>query len=116
MADKIIRRKDVCWLFWFGFGLLVLGVEEVQEEGTIDDDEGDLLRNAINFPELKAEDRTVLSIDWRMGGLGSNICGPEPQEKYQLHLNEKASFTLVLTPYNRQLGEMMNFARVLPEK
>ena len=31
-------------------------VEEVQEEGTIDDEEGDLLRNAINFTEQKAED------------------------------------------------------------
>ena len=74
------------------------------------------LEKAAHTPELKPEEHTVLSIDWRMGGLGSNICGPEPQVKYQLHLSETASFTIVLTPYNRQLGEMMNFARVLPEK
>ena len=35
---------------------LLMLVEEVQEEGTIDDEEGDLLRNAINFTEQKAED------------------------------------------------------------
>ena len=38
-------------------------VEEVQEEGTIDDEEGDLLRNAINFPELKAEDILTHRVD-----------------------------------------------------
>ena len=61
-------------------------------------------------------EKTVLSLDWRIGGVGSNSCGPEPQEKYRAYLREPVSFTLVLTPYNRQLGEMMNFARVLPEK
>ena len=38
-------------------------VEEVQEEGTIDDEEGDLLRNAINFTELKAEDILTHRVD-----------------------------------------------------
>ena len=38
-------------------------VEEVQEEGTIDNEEGDLLRNAINFPELKAEDVLTHRVD-----------------------------------------------------
>ena len=42
---------------------LLMLVEEVQEEGTIDDDEGDLLRNAINFPELKAEDILTHRVD-----------------------------------------------------
>jgi CBS domain containing-hemolysin-like protein len=38
-------------------------VEEVQEEGTIDDEEGDLLRNAINFTEQKAEDNLTHRVD-----------------------------------------------------
>ncbi len=42
--------------------LLVL-VDEVQQEGTIDDDEGDLLRNAIEFTELKAEDILTHRVD-----------------------------------------------------
>ena len=74
------------------------------------------LTEAEHTPELEGCGMTVLNIDYRQGGLGSNICGPEPQEKYRAYLKETASFTLVLTPYNRQLGEMMNFARVLPEK
>lgn len=35
---------------------LLMFVEEVQQEGSIDDDEGDLLRNAIEFTDRKAED------------------------------------------------------------
>lgn len=35
---------------------LLMLVEEVQQEGSIDEDEGDLLRNAIEFGEQKAED------------------------------------------------------------
>ncbi len=35
---------------------LLLLVEEVQQEGAIDDDEGDLLRNAIEFTDRNAED------------------------------------------------------------
>ena len=42
---------------------LLMLVEEVQEEGSIDDEEGDLLRNAINFTELKAEDILTHRVD-----------------------------------------------------
>ena len=35
---------------------LLMFVEEVQQEGSIDNDEGDLLRNAIEFTDRKAED------------------------------------------------------------
>ena len=65
--------------------------------------------------ELEAEDKTVLSLDWRMGGIGSNSCGPLPLEKYCLFLKETASFTLVLRPYNRQQSELISSARILPE-
>ncbi len=42
---------------------LLLLVEEVQQEGAIDDDEGDLLRNAIEFTERKAEDILTHRVD-----------------------------------------------------
>ncbi len=35
---------------------LLLLVDEVQQDGSIDEEEGDLLRNAIEFTDLKAED------------------------------------------------------------
>ena len=52
---------------------LLMLVEEVQEEGTIDDDEGDLLRNAINFPELKAEDILTHRVDLEAFEMGTPI-------------------------------------------
>ena len=42
---------------------LLMLVEEVEEDGSIDTEEGDLLRNAINFTELKAEDILTHRVD-----------------------------------------------------
>lgn len=42
---------------------LLMLVEEVQEDGSIDNEEGDLLRNAINFTEQKAEDILTHRVD-----------------------------------------------------
>ncbi len=42
---------------------LLLLVEEVQQEGSIDNNEGNLLRNAIEFTELKAEDILTHRVD-----------------------------------------------------
>lgn len=66
--------------------------------------------------ELEAEDETTLSIDYRQCGLGSNICGPEPQEHFKLYLDEEESFSFLMKPYSRQLGEFATFARMRPEE
>ena len=42
---------------------LLMLVEEVEEDGTIDTEEGDLLRNAITFTEQKAEDILTHRVD-----------------------------------------------------
>lgn len=42
---------------------LLMLVEEVQQDGSINDDEGDLLRNAIEFNDLKAEDILTHRVD-----------------------------------------------------
>ena len=42
---------------------LLMLVEEVEEEGTIDEEEGDLLRNAITFTEQMAEDVLTHRVD-----------------------------------------------------
>lgn len=42
---------------------LLMLVEEVEEEGTIDTEEGDLLRNAITFTEQKVEDILTHRVD-----------------------------------------------------
>jgi len=42
---------------------LIMIVDEAQNEGGIDDDEGDLIRNAIEFNDLKAEDILTHRVD-----------------------------------------------------
>lgn len=42
---------------------LLMLMDEVQEEGSIDQDEGDLLKNAIEFSELRAEDILTHRVD-----------------------------------------------------
>lgn len=61
--------------------------------------------------ELSEEDLTVLSLDARMGPLGSNSCGPEPLERDRLYLKEPVSFSLAIQPYNRQSGEEADLLR-----
>ncbi len=42
---------------------LLMFVEEVEQDGSIDEDEGDLLRNVIEFTDLKAEDILTHRVD-----------------------------------------------------
>ena len=102
-----------------GAGLMVQGEQTYENAGfsfTAHNYTDQALNAAEHTNELYEDDVTVLSLDWRMGGIGSNSCGPLPLEKYCLSLKEPASFTVVMRPYNRQCGELINFARVLPEK
>lgn len=60
----------------------------------------ELQRAAHNY-ELKESGYTVFSLDYKMSGVGSNSCGPELAEAYQL--NEKRftfSFTFLITSVN----------------
>ena len=68
---------------------LLMLVEEVQEEGSIDDEEGDLLRNAINFTELKAEDILTHRVDLEGFEIGT------PMEEIG-HLFEESRFSRLL--------------------
>lgn len=42
---------------------LLMMVDEVQQDGTLDDDEGELIKNAIEFTDLKAEDILTHRVD-----------------------------------------------------
>lgn len=74
------------------------------------------LDEATHTNELEVCDETIVSIDYRQCGVGSNICGPEPMEQYKIYLGEPAEYSFVMKPYNRQLGAMMTFGRILPEE
>ena len=56
----------------------------------------ELTRKGHNY-QLEESPYTVLCLDYRQSGIGSNSCGPELQEKYRL--NEEAfSFGIRLKP------------------
>ncbi|MBE5766255.1 MAG: DUF4981 domain-containing protein [Clostridiales bacterium] len=71
------------------------------------------LDKASHPHELEHGDFTVLSLDAKVGGIGSNSCGPIPMEKYLVYLKEPVSFTLSFLPYDRQTGDFLSIARNL---
>ena len=55
------------------------------------------LTSARHKNELKKSDRNYLYVDYKMRGLGSYSCGPEPEEKYELHPH-RFTFTFAVKP------------------
>ena len=55
----------------------------------------DTLTAARHKNELVKSDRNHLYIDYRMRGLGSRSCGPDPEEEYELHPH-KFTFTFAI--------------------
>lgn len=56
----------------------------------------ELTRKKHNFELLPCKS-TVLNLDFRQNGIGSNSCGPRPKEKYRL-AEERFTFSLNLKP------------------
>ena len=63
LVDLVVRVKDDEDDDNMAQEELLLMVEEAEQEGDIDTDEGDLLRNAIEFSDLKAEDILTHRVD-----------------------------------------------------
>ena len=100
-----------------GFGLMVI-CEQAAEDGfsfTAHRYSDKALDAATHTPELEFEDDITLSIDWKQGGIGSNSCGPEPQEKYRLYLKEPVTLSFVMRPYRNGNACFRKAMRVLPE-
>ncbi|NLC55462.1 MAG: DUF4981 domain-containing protein [Armatimonadetes bacterium] len=57
--------------------------------------------------ELTRLEETVLHLDYRQGGLGSNSCGPRPLPQYLL-LPEEMSFAVRLKPFSRDARSPMS--------
>ncbi len=60
VLSKVLRSKDDAKM---SQEELLMLVDEVQQEGSIDNNEGNLLRNAIEFTELRAEDILTHRVD-----------------------------------------------------
>lgn len=100
-----------------GVGLMFIG-EKVYEDGFSFNlhPYTDKALDAAEHPfELVEAKDNVLSIDYRQNGLGSNICGPEPEEKDKLYLKEKVYFSFVMKPFTRQTHLFTTAFRRLPE-
>lgn len=92
-----------------GDGLLIAcekGWENQLSFNAHDYSDGQLTRAKHTY-ELKPEGKTVLSLDYRQGGIGSNSCGPRPMEKYLLSFREPVEFTLVWKPYRAMDASLM---------
>ncbi len=95
-----------------GRGLLVAG-DIVYGDGfsfSAHDYSVEALTAAEHTYELKREERTTLCLDYRQGGLGSNICGPEPQEKYKLYLDQPVTFGLTLVAFDQSASGLVDRA------
>lgn len=66
---------------------------------------------AMHTPDLKRLDLTELNLDYAVGGLGSNSCGPEPLDKYRLILNEEVTFTVRLKAFSSECVSPFVLAR-----
>lgn len=60
MLSKLLRLEESAGM---SSEELIMLVEEVQQEGSLDDDEGDLIKNAIEFNDRKAEDILTHRVD-----------------------------------------------------
>lgn len=56
------------------------------------------LEEKKHYFELESSGSTVLCLDYRQNGIGSNSCGPELQKKYQLK-EEEFAFSIKIVPF-----------------
>ena len=55
------------------------------------------LMEAKHIDELKKEDATIIRIDYKNSGIGSNSCGPVLLEKYRLSEKRIEDFTFYIS-------------------
>ena len=101
-----------------GNGMMVVS-ERADGDGlsfTAHDYSDQQLHEAKHTIELDSEEATVVSIDYRHGGIGSASCGPKPQDKYLLTLDEKKTLAFTMRPFSRQTADFRTLMRMLPEE
>ena len=109
------NKTDVRWAAVTnarGMGLLAVGLPLMEASAhhyTAED-----CTQARHTHELVRRNETILSLDYRQGGLGSNSCGPEPLPQYLL-LPEPVTFSVRLAPFCRESADPMALSRRMPE-
>lgn len=97
------NRCDVRWSYLYniyGVGLYIKGLPIFNFSAREYTD--DVITKANHTYELTKANGIVLNIDYKIGGIGSQSCGPGPLEKY-LVKEEKFDFRFLLAPVNANL-------------
>lgn len=72
------------------------------------------LTEAMHDNEIKRDGSTHVNIDYRQGGLGSNSCGPEALEQYQLKA-EPAELEYLIRPFRNGMHDLFLLSSEIPE-
>lgn len=96
-----------------GFGLLFIGMDEFSFNASHYTPEN--LTEARHPYELKKLPETIVHIDYKMSGVGSNSCGPKLMPKYQLN-ERKFDFRLRIKPVFRHDIVIDDIIREQPEQ
>jgi hypothetical protein len=95
-----------------GLGLLAVGLPRMEVSAhpyTAED-----FTNARHTCDLVQRNETILSLDYRQAGLGSNSCGPGPLPPYLLQPVE-TEFAFRLRPFAWEIADPMALSRLIPE-
>ena len=88
-----------------GRGLLFKGIQEFEFSAlhyTAED-----LDAAQFAKDLQPRKETIVRIDYKQSGIGSNSCGPKAMEKDLLYFREPVEFVLVWKPYRAMDASLM---------
>lgn len=91
-----------------GIGLLFAGLDDFSFNASHYTPE-DLTKAEHDF-ELVPRKETIINLDYRMSGVGSNSCGPELLERYRLS-ETQIRFRLRMKPVNTEQNAILNIVR-----
>ncbi|AEM72746.1 glycoside hydrolase family 2 TIM barrel-domain containing protein [Caldicellulosiruptor acetigenus] len=100
MPQEYGNRCDVRWAFVYniyGIGLCIKGVPTFNFSAREYTD--DVLTKAKHTYELVKADGIVVNVDFKIGGIGSQSCGPGPLEEYLIK-DDKFEFCFYMIPLN----------------
>lgn len=92
------KTEWACVTNSFGMGLLFIGMDDFSFNASHYTPEN--LTDAKHPYELEKKPETIIHLDYKMSGLGSNSCGPKLIDKYRLNEN-KINFKLRIKPISK---------------
>ncbi|MBU4201147.1 MAG: DUF4981 domain-containing protein [Verrucomicrobia bacterium] len=108
------NKTDVRWAAVTderGLGLLAVGMPLL--EMSVHHYAAEDFTRAKHTYDLTRRNETILNLDYRQGGLGSNSCGPGPLSQYLL-LPRDVSFSMRLKPFSKEIDLPMRLSRLAP--